>query len=82
MKINFPGTRVIESKEFFDKHPLWENMVKIVGPSGIGSSDAMIINLFQESKIPLKITADVGVKNTLLDFMPTEKFVLAPNPTN
>lgn len=82
MKINFLGTREIESKEFFDKHPSWENMVKIVGLSGIGSSDAMIINLFQESKIPLMITADVGVKNTLLDFMPAEKFVLAPNPTN
>lgn len=82
MKINFLGTREIESKEFFEKHPSWENMVKIVGLSGIGTSDAMIINLFQESKIPLMITADVGVKNTLLDFMPAEKFVLAPNPTN
>lgn len=82
MKINFLGTREIESKEFFDKHPSWENMVKIVGLSGIGSSDAMIINLFQESKIPLMITADVGVKNALLDFMADEKFVLAPSPTN
>ena len=40
-------------------------MVKIVGLSGIGSSDAMIINLFQESKIPLMITADVVVKNNI-----------------
>ena len=78
MKINFLGTREIESKEFFDKHPSWENMVKIVGLSGIGSSDAMIINLFQESKIPLIITADAGVKGTLIDFMPVEKFILAP----
>lgn len=42
----------------------------------------MIINLFQESKIPLMITTDVGVKNTLLDFMPVEKFVLATSLTN
>lgn len=76
MKINFLGTREIESKEFFDKHPSWENMVKIVGLSGIGSSDAMIINLFQESKIPLMITADVAVKNTLLEFMASDKFVI------
>jgi hypothetical protein len=69
MKINFLGTREIESKEFFNK-------VKIVGISGLGSSDAMIVNLFQESNIPLMITADVAVKNTLLEFMASDKFVI------
>jgi hypothetical protein len=51
-KVNFLGTREIENNEFFDKHPSWNNMIKILGDSGIGSADAMIINLFQESKIP------------------------------
>jgi hypothetical protein len=46
LKINFLGTREIESKEFFDKHPSWDNMIKILGDSGIGSADAMILNLF------------------------------------
>jgi hypothetical protein len=78
MKINFLGTREIESKEFFEKHPSWENMIKIVGLSGLGSSDAMIVNLFQESKIPLMITADVAVKNMLVEFMAAGNFVLAP----
>lgn len=78
IRLNFLGTREIESRDFFDRHPSWENMIKIVGFSGVGSSDAMIINLFQESKIPLIITADKAAKKALLDFMPENKFILAP----
>lgn len=48
-------------------------MIKIVGISGLGSLDAMIVYLFQESKIPLMITADVAVKNTFLNFMHSKK---------
>jgi hypothetical protein len=78
MKISFLGTREIESKQYFDRHPSWENVMKIVGLSGIGSSDAMIVNLFQESKIPMIVTADKAVANTVLNLMPLSKFVLAP----
>lgn len=78
LKINFLGTREIESKEFFDKHPSWENMITILGESGIGSADAMILNLFQESKLPLLITADKAVKNTMLNGSYAGKFVLSP----
>lgn len=79
MKIRFLGTREIETKEFFDRHPSWENMLKIVGHSGIGSADAMIINLFQESKLPLLVTADKAVvKYVVLCTDNKEKFVLSP----
>lgn len=78
MKINFLGTREIETKEFFDRHPSWENMLKIVASSGIGSTDAMIINLFQESKISLLVTADKSVKHTVLTNKLNGKFVLCP----
>jgi len=46
--------------------------------NGLGSSDAIIVNLFQESKILLMITADVAVKNMLLEFIASENFVLTP----
>jgi hypothetical protein len=77
MKINFLGTREIETKEFFDRHPSWDNMLKIVAYSGIGSADAMIVNLFQESKISLLITADKAVKHTVLGSGVNKKFVLS-----
>ena len=78
LKINFLGTREIESKEFFEKHPSWENMIAILGESGIGSADAMILNLFKESTLPLLITADKAVKNTMLNSSFSGKFVLCP----
>ncbi|MCO5143905.1 MAG: hypothetical protein M9962_12510 [Oligoflexia bacterium] len=78
LQLNFLGTREIDLNNFFNRPPSWEKMVKIVGLSGIGSSDAMIINLFQESKIPLIITADRAFKNTLLSFIPENKFILVP----
>lgn len=77
-RINFLGTREIESKEFFDRHPSWDNMIAILGESGIGSADAMILNLFQESTLPLLITADKAVRNTLLNSSFNEKFILSP----
>lgn len=78
MKINFLGTREIETKEFFDRHPSWGNMLRIVAYSGIGSADAMIINLFQESKLPLLVTADKSVKHTVLGTDIKGKFILSP----
>ncbi len=78
LKINFLGTREIESKEFFEKHPSWTDMVAILGESGIGSADAMILNLYKESSFSLLITADKAVKNTMLNSSFSGKFVLSP----
>lgn len=78
LRIQFLGTREIQNKAFFDRHPSWSKMVQILGLSGVGSSDAMIINLFLESKIPIITTADYGVRNTLLNYMGKDKYILAP----
>jgi predicted nucleic acid-binding protein len=78
LNINFLGTREIESGEFFDNHPSWDNMISILGESGVGSADAMILNLFKESKLPLLITADKAVKNTLLNSSFVGKYILSP----
>jgi hypothetical protein len=38
----------------------------------------MILNLFQESKLPLLITADKAVRNTMLNSSFHGKFILSP----
>jgi hypothetical protein len=76
--IQFLGTRAIESKDYFNGDPKWTDMLDIIGNSGIGSSDAMIINLFLQSKLPLIVTADSDVKDTVISMMPTDKYILAP----
>lgn len=53
-------------------------MVAIRGESGIGSADAMILNLYKESSLPLLVTADKAVKNTMLNSSYRGKFVLSP----
>ena len=78
LRINFLGTQEIATREFFQKHPSWENMITILGESAVGSADAMILNLFKESTLPLLITADRAVKNTLLNSSFKGKFVLSP----
>ena len=44
--MRFLGTRGIDSREFFDSDPDWNDMVDIIGRFGIGSADAVIINFF------------------------------------
>ena len=45
-------------KALFIKEPEWNDMISFVEKFGIGSSDAMILNFFLCSKIPLLLTAD------------------------
>jgi hypothetical protein len=53
-------------------------MVDIVGKFGVGSSDAMIINLFVESKLPLIVTSDRDVAKAVLGLNLPGKYILAP----
>jgi predicted nucleic acid-binding protein len=78
LKINFLGTREIDEKNIIDSHPKWADMVDIIGKFGIGTSDAMIINLFLKSKLPLIVTADSDVRDAVLAQSPHNKYVLAP----
>ncbi|MCM0606588.1 MAG: hypothetical protein KA715_10900 [Xanthomonadaceae bacterium] len=73
------GTREIETKKYFNENPKWIDMVDIVGRTGIGTSDAMIINLFLKSKLPLIVTADADVRDSVASMMPKNKFILAPH---
>ena len=79
LKIKFIGTREMDNKNIFDEHPKWSELVTIVGKSGIGTSDAMIINLFQKSKLSLIVTADSDVRDTVFRHYSANKHVLAPS---
>lgn len=57
--LNFISIRSDDEHEFLNSIPTWENATAIMGRHGIGSSDAMILNLFLCSKIPVLITADM-----------------------
>ncbi len=48
-----------------------------MGKTGIGSADAMIVNLFRNSTLPIMITADKDVRDTVVSLIDT-RYVLAP----
>lgn len=79
--IQFLGTRAIDSQTHFKNQPNWEDMLAIIGRTGIGTSDAMILNLFLNSKIPLLATADRDVPLALITLTASnsDRYVIAPN---
>lgn len=57
----------------------WGDVYTIIGNYGIGSFDAMIINLFLNSHFPALITADKEIARTIQDKKSTGKFVFVPD---
>lgn len=49
-----------------DKKPDWEDVVKIMGKYGLASSDAMIVNMFNCSKLSLLLTADMEMARCIV----------------
>jgi len=60
IKIREEETKIPESK-LINEEVKWEEMIKVVGATGVGTSDAMIVNVFRCSKLPLLITTDFDV---------------------
>ena len=54
-----------DNHDYFDRVPEWDDMILFVEKFGIGSFDAMILNFFLCSKIPLLITADKHMLYTI-----------------
>ena len=52
-------------KALFIKEPEWQDMILLVEKFGVGSSDAMILNFFLCSRIPLLLTADKDLLYTI-----------------
>jgi hypothetical protein len=77
--INFLSLRDGDSSEWLAGQLTWDDMASIVGRFGIGSFDAMIINLFLNSKFAALITADREIAYVLNSMKPDGKFVVVPD---
>lgn len=53
-------------------HPLiWKDMIQMMGEHGLRGPDAMIMNLFSKSNLPLLITTDIDFKSCFYDELQT-----------
>lgn len=54
-----------QTNDLFGQAVKWSDMVDIMGERGLRGPDAMIVNLFAKSKLPLLITADGDFEKSL-----------------
>lgn len=77
--VNFFSLRQTEHSDWLAVDLKWEDMASIVGRFGIGSFDAMIINLFINSTFKMMVTADRDLVYVLEQLKPDGKFVCVPD---
>jgi len=80
--INFLTLRSDDPPDWLTGEVSWENMASLVGRYGIGSFDAMIINLFLNSRFSALITADRDVAYTIERLNQAGKFAIVPDSLN
>lgn len=79
LNVSFISTRTGESGDWLTQDLTWEDMVGYVGRFGIGSSDAMVLNLFLNSKFAGLLTADRDLAYAVDRLKPAGKFVILPD---
>ena len=79
LEIKFVGTRAIDSRQYFETDPTWADANRIIGKTGIGSSDAMILNLFLCSKFKLFVSTDSDALNAMESLGGANKCILCPD---
>lgn len=77
--INFLSLRGSDKKDWQTGPIDWHDMSLLVGKFGIGSFDAMIINLFLNSHFPALLTADKEIAKVVEALKPKDKFVFLPD---
>ncbi len=77
--VNFFSLRNTDQSNWLAGELKWEDMVSIVGRFGVGSFDAMIINLFLNSKFSVMVTADRDLAYVIDTLKPEQKFVCLPD---
>ena len=77
--VNFFSLRNTDQSDWLAGELKWEDMASIVGRFGVGSFDAMIINLFLNSKFSLMVTADRDLAYVIDTLKPGQKFVCVPD---
>jgi predicted nucleic acid-binding protein len=76
--INFLSLRGEQSLEHLEEDLHWDDAVAIIEKTGIGSADAMIVNLLLKSKYSFIVTADSDIVFAMQRLSPPNKFVVAP----
>lgn len=77
--LNFISLRSSEKHPLIQDEVTWENMVKLVERFGLGSMDAMILNLFQCSTLSILLTADSDLAYSATKLQLKNKLVFAPD---
>lgn len=77
--IHFFTLRNSDQSDWLNKELKWEDMASIVGRFGVGSFDAMIINLFLNSKFSVMVTADKDLVYVIEFLKPNNKYVCIPD---
>ncbi len=77
--VNFLSLRGSDTKDWMTGPIEWKAASSLVGNYGIGSFDAMIINLFLNSHFPALVTADKEIARTVQNLKPEGKFVFVPD---
>lgn len=80
--VNFFSLRNDDSSDWLVGDLKWDDMASIVGRFGIGSFDAMIINLFLNSKFSVMATADRDLAYVIEELKPEDKFLCVPDKLN
>jgi predicted nucleic acid-binding protein len=78
VNVNFLTLRGTDSKEWMTGPIEWKDASFLVGDYGIGSFDAMIINLFLNSHFQSLITADKELARVVESLKPHGKVVFTP----
>jgi len=79
LKVNFLSLRGSDQSDWISDDVTWEGMSTLVGRYGIGSFDAMIINLFMGSKFTAILTADREFAYVIDKIGKADKFVIVPD---
>ena len=77
--VNFLTLRGSDSKNWMTGPIDWKDASSLVGNFGIGSFDAMIVNLFLNSHFPMLITADKEIAKMIKALNPNGKYVFVPD---
>lgn len=80
--VNFFSLRNTDQTDWLVDELKWEDMASIVGRFGVGSFDAMIINLFLNSRFSVMVTADRDLAYVINALKPDHKFVCTPDKLN
>ena len=72
------GNTAFQDKKYFLNDPTWDQTNDIIGKTGIGSTDAMIVNFFLCSKFELLISTDYDIPRVFQQLGVTDRFLLTP----